>query len=32
MKILLHVSGRVMMDSKTFLQHNDYTDLLQTGC
>jgi hypothetical protein len=28
-KVLLHVSGRIMLDSKTFLQQNEYTDLLK---
>jgi hypothetical protein len=28
-KVLLHVSGRIMLDSRTFLQQNEYTDLLK---
>jgi hypothetical protein len=28
-KVLFHVSGRVMLDSKIFLQQNEYTDLLK---
>jgi hypothetical protein len=28
-KVLFHVSGRIMLDSKTFLQQNEYTDLLK---
>lgn len=28
-KVLLHISGRVMLDNKIFLQQNEYTDLLK---
>ncbi|KAH7406173.1 P-loop containing nucleoside triphosphate hydrolase protein [Phaeosphaeria sp. MPI-PUGE-AT-0046c] len=28
-KVLLHVSGRIMLDNKIFLQQNEYTDLLK---
>lgn len=28
-KVIFHVSGRVMLDSKIFLQQNEYTDLLK---
>ncbi|KAH8726783.1 hypothetical protein GQ44DRAFT_613015 [Phaeosphaeriaceae sp. PMI808] len=28
-KVLLHVSSRIMLDSKIFLQHNEYSDLLK---
>jgi hypothetical protein len=28
-KVILHVSGRIMLDSPTFLQQNEYTDLLK---
>lgn len=28
-KVVFHVSGRIMLDSKIFLQQNEYTDLLK---
>jgi len=28
-KVIFHVSGRIMLDSKIFLQQNEYTDLLK---
>ncbi|KAF2032295.1 P-loop containing nucleoside triphosphate hydrolase protein [Setomelanomma holmii] len=30
-KVIFHVSGRIMLDSKIFLQQNEYTDLLKPG-